>query len=99
MKPPLLRSLSTVAHGGDEVREGEGEGTKERRKMDRSCSGGLSWADQWDSAPDPPPLQLDEPKKGKTEKKGKSSSRSKKGKGGGAFGWIKELCQKKSSNK
>ncbi|KAH7680884.1 hypothetical protein IHE45_05G023100 [Dioscorea alata] len=55
--------------------------------MDRSCSGGLSWADQWDyNTPDPPPPPPENDKKGKDGSKA-PHARLKK--------WIKELCQKK----
>lgn len=52
--------------------------------------GGLSWADQWDNCPDPPPpaKSEDENKKGKDGSKDKSSSKK--------FGlkWVKDLCKK-----
>lgn len=63
--------------------------------MDRSFSGGLSWADQWDTSDDPPPSNLHEAKKGKKGKR-PSSSKNSKGTNGGAFGWIKELFRNKS---
>ncbi|KAK1270593.1 hypothetical protein QJS04_geneDACA014068 [Acorus gramineus] len=55
---------------------------------------GMSWADQWDSSPDLPPEPLPDEvgKGGKEDAKNKSSKKAKSG----AFGWMKELCQKKS---
>lgn len=50
-------------------------------------SGGLSWVDQWDPAPDPPPSSE---QNGKSGKKGsKAQTKFKK--------WINEIFSKKSN--
>lgn len=54
--------------------------------------GGLSWADQWDNNPDPPPSGSSENGK----KKGKEGSKSRFGKTMLSFKWMK-LGSKKSS--
>lgn len=54
--------------------------------------GGLSWADQWDNNPDPPPSGSSENGK----KKGKEGLKSRFGKTMLSFKWMK-LGSKKSS--
>ncbi|MBA0592766.1 hypothetical protein Gotri_008133, partial [Gossypium trilobum] len=49
---------------------------------------GLSWADQWDTNPDPSPA---EPDKKKKKKKEEGSTKSKFSKSVLSFKWIKEL--------
>ncbi|KAK4766730.1 hypothetical protein SAY87_008372 [Trapa incisa] len=51
---------------------------------------GLSWADQWDNHPDPPPQSSS-----RDDKKGNGESKIKKMK---LVKWMKELC-KKPANK
>ncbi|KAG9446404.1 hypothetical protein H6P81_012532 [Aristolochia fimbriata] len=60
--------------------------------MDRISSGGMSWADQWDYTPDPPPAP---PLDDEQHKKGKGSSKNRT-----RFKriklWMKEFGHKKS---
>lgn len=49
----------------------------------------MSWADQWDNNPDPPPTSEKDEKKGKDK-----SSASKFGKNVMSFKWMKELRKK-----
>lgn len=57
---------------------------------------GLSWADQWDTNPDPPPSgsKEDEGKKKKKKDKDGSRGRSSFGKTILGFKWMKDLRKK-----
>lgn len=57
---------------------------------------GLSWADQWDTNPDPSP---EEPDKKKKKKKEEGSAKSKFNKSVLSFKWIKELRKKAQQKK
>ncbi|CAN6548788.1 unnamed protein product [Malus baccata var. baccata] len=63
---------------------------KKRKKKKRTMDSGLSWADQWDNNPDPPPSGSSD----KDKKKGKDGSKRSFGKAVLSFKWVEKIRKK-----